>query len=1174
MESRYHIIRDVRELDRLIAACKSTGYASCDFETNARPIYNNDFYPTILSVTFQAGSGCSIPLNHFEMPENHPWKQWLRKFGREVIEDPNIVKIGWNWKFDNQIFYKYGIYFKGTVIDAMLAKYILNENRPNGLKEMVKRYLPEYANYEKALEDDDGNTGVKWDKIPLEELCKYGCLDTDMTFRLGIFFEKKLMDKGMYHILRNFYMPMSRVAQDMECKGLLLDRKFNEQLLAEYKPKIDAALEAIYNLPRMQKLQREYARTRVEAYLDKVQAEIDELDPNDPKDIRKIKSREQKIARVQAGEYGNKEERELVRKINLGSPKDLPWVMYEAERGFKFPILKYSDTGKPSTDEETLTNLRLEIKDPGSPKAIFLDKLLDYRALTKMYTTYIEGWHDKVQDDNCLHGRFLIHGTTSNRWASRDPNLQQVPKTSVDPNIKKQLIARPGTLYFDMDFSQCIDGEAYIFCNTGIKKLKEIVPGKDKICLVDPQWVNHSRVLDINCLANKGIAECLKIVTNTGRELILTKDHPVKTVNGFTKAQELKEGDTLFIESFGYSKRCGNIHLSPDEAYIAGLFYGDGHYPHEKSGTRKERDRSIGFATGTDREFFKPILEKFFECTFNNPKRPSQGIMGHSDRVREFYKKYPKKDSHHMSIPKIILEGDWETKMNFIGGQIDSDGSIGHGRFRYSSVCREYIYQLQLLFQSVGFHGIIRKSENKLNGQIFTSYTLVVQSNKAIHRLIKYLRLPRKIQKGKQSLHNKRSASPANKSSHCPTQRIPFEIYKGLEYTPNFYKTYRNSLRKGRLIHSTLKPYLDELVEIDSRWLDAYWFKFEQVISIECVGKREVYDLEVDKLHEFNPNGIRVHNCELRVMAHLSKDETYLEAFAKDLDPHLMIASQKYHVPYEEAKKIMDDEDHPDHKIWKIRRKQAKQIVFGLIYGIQAKLLSVKLSDPKEGIIVTPEEAQEMMDDYFAQHPKIKKFMATQEKLLRKQGYITSLFGTKRRLPEIYSEDNAEAAYAARLAVNFPVQSTASNITQFGAVLNYWNMKQGNFPPMLVLASVHDAYYHNTKPEYINVYTVWKMWDTFRNPQTKKYFGFQIDDVDMSMSFSVGRTMAEELPFIPGYDYNRMLDPDFSVEEYMMEHRELTKKYKEERGLDINNPKNFPILFPDEIHKNQRKWSK
>lgn len=757
MESRYHIIRNEQELDKLIAACKLTKYASVDYETNAKPIYNHDFYPTILSVTFQSGSGCSIPLHHFEMPEKHPWKKWLRKFGREVIENPNIVKIGYNWKFDNQIFVKYGIYAKGTVIDAMLAKYILNENRPNGLKAMVNRYLPQYSNYEKALEDDDGKSGIKWDQIPLEELCKYGCLDTDMTFRLGIFFEKKLIDLDMYYIFRNLYMPMSRVLQETEANGLYLDREFNDKLLAEYKPKIDAALEAIYNLPKMQKLQREYVKSRVEAYLDKVQAEIDELDPNDPKDARKIKSREQKIARVQAGEYGNKEERELVRKINLGSPKDLPWIMYEAERGFKFPILKYSDAGKPSTDEETLTNLRLEIKDPESPKAIFLDRLLDYRALTKMYTTYIEGWHDKVQDDNKLHGRYLIHGTTSGRLSSQEPNMQQIPKTSVDPNIKRQLVAAPGTLYFVMDYSQ----------------------------------------------------------------------------------------------------------------------------------------------------------------------------------------------------------------------------------------------------------------------------------------------------------------------------------------------------------------------------------------------------------------------AELRIMAHLSQDETYLRAFREGQDPHLAIAAQKYDTPYEEAEKIYSNEEHPDYKLWKTRRKQAKQIVFGLIYGIQAKLLSVKLSDPKAGLIVTPQEAQRMQDEFFDEHPKIKKYMKKQEKILKKQGYITSLFGTKRRLPEVYSDDNAEAAYAIRLAVNFPCQCAASHMTQFGCILNYWEMKQGNYPPMKEVATVHDAAYFNIKPKYINVWSVWKIWDTLRDPQTKKYFGFQIDDVTMDMDIVIGRTMAEELPFIPGYDYNKLLQPDFDVEAYMEEH----KKYKDIKVSD------YPKLYPKEFERYAKQYN-
>ena len=78
------------------------------------------------------------------------------------------------------------------------------------------------------------------------------------------------------------------------------------------------------------------------------------------------------------------------------------------------------------------------------------------------------------------------------------------------------------------------------------------------------------------------------------------------------------------------------------------------------------------------------------------------------------------------------------------------------------------------------------------------------------------------------------------------------------------------------------------------------------------------------------------------------------------------------------------------------------------------------------------------------------------------------------------------------------------------------------------------------------------MWETFKNPQTKKYFGFQLDDVEMSMDFSIGRSMAEELPFIPGYDYSKLLSPDFNEEEYM----ELYKKF---RDIPI---KDYPKVFP------------
>lgn len=759
MESRYDIIKSFSQVKRLVKACLKTGIASVDFETNAEGIYNKTFKPTILSITFQVGSGVSIPLCHHEY-ENPNWKRWLKYFGRKVVENPNVTKVGWNLKFDLQIFELYGIYVRGTVLDGMLMKYLLNEEKPNDLKSMVRRYLPEHGDYEKAEKFDK----IPWDKKPLEPLCKYGCQDTDYTLRLAMFFESKLIEIGMYPLFRHLIMPASRVLQHAEKTGLYLDRKFNQELLESYKPKIEQATSNCLNLPRVKKFSRWLVQERISKYLASIESELENLDYNSPKDARKIASREQKISNIRAGVFTTKKELELTREVNLGSTIDLPLLLY-SEKGFKFPIIKYTkdkktnrDTDKPSTDEDTLVELRLTVKNPENPKAIFLDNLLELRGLKKMYTTYIEGWHDKVQDDDRIHGQFKIIGTTSGRLSSSEPNLQQIPKTSVDANIKKQLVAPKGKLYMALDYSQ----------------------------------------------------------------------------------------------------------------------------------------------------------------------------------------------------------------------------------------------------------------------------------------------------------------------------------------------------------------------------------------------------------------------AELRIMAHLSGDETYLEAFAKGQDPHLAIAANKYGVSYDEANKAYSDEQHPDYKLWKNRRKQAKQICFGIIYGIQKKLLAVKLSDPKAGIIVTPDEAQQQLNEFFQEHPKIKKFMINQEKVLIKHGYIKSLFGRKRRLPQVYSDNEQEAAYAVRLSVNMPCQSAASDMTLFASILNYWKMRQGILPYMPETCTVHDAVYYLADPQDVNVWVVYNIWETCRNPDTKKYFGFEINDVSMSMDITIGRSMAEELPFIPGYDYNKMFEPDFNTDEYLEEHR----KYK---NIDISE---YPKLYKKEIKEFEQKFYK
>lgn len=1160
-KTKYHILENEQQLDMLIDACKKTGYASVDFETTGNRIYNNDFYPTILGVCFEPGRAGVIPLGHFDSKFKKSWKTKLQKFGEEVIANENIVKVAWNAKFDMQVFHKYGIFHKGRLFDGMLAKYVLDEAKPNDLKSMVRRFLPKFGDYE---EDYEG-CNLPWDQKPLLGLSQYCAIDTDMCLRLFLFFEKKMMDKKFYHLFRNLIMPASNLLTKVETRGQRLDKEWHGKLMEEYPRRILEAETKVRALKKVKRFEKSLIQQRLDKTISKIEEEIRESKKviktsDDSRKIasaeRSIKNREEKIARLMAGEFNTKSEKAIIEPINFGSASQMTQLLFTDPKGFRFPVVKYTqkdkrDTDNPSSSEAVLLELQK------TDKTGFIDTLLELRGLKQINNMFVKGFANLVQDDGRLHPKFHIHGTRTGRLSSSDPNAQQLPRVATDPTIRRCLISSPGRLYLMMDYSQCIDGDSYIFCNTGIKKLKEIIPGKDKICMIDPQYKNKHRVLDINVLANKGKAECLRITTNTGRQLILTEEHPVKTKQGFTLAKDLKLNDTLYIENLSDTKSVGRLSINPNEAYIAGLFYGDGYYPKEKSGKRKPTDRSIFFSTGLDREELQPLLDNYFDCEFYGPKGTSRGIRGHSDKVPRFYEKYPKKDSHEMEIPKRVLKSDFESKMNFIGGQIDSDGSIGNGRFRYTSACESYIRQLQLLFQSVGFHGIIRSTTTILNEKEYTEYRLIV--NYGLSRLKPYLRLKRKKQEIIDWELSKQYAAPANKTSHCSTQRIPLEIYQDLPRTPEFYKTYRNSLRKGRLIHSTLETHIDELSELDPRWLDVQHFMYEQITNIEKVGKREVYDMEVESLHEFNPNGIRVHNCELRLMAHLSKCKGLLEAFAKGWDPHLSVACKKYGVNYDDIYPIYKDEQHPEYTTWKIRRKQAKHIVFGCIYHIGAAKLAEELSDPKTGLVVTPKESQGFLDDFFKDFPEVKKFMDNQMKFIHKHGYIKTLFGRKRRCPEIFGDNQMQIVAAENAAINTPSQSAASDMALFTSILIDELIQKGKFPDLQEVGTVHDSIYFDTLPQDINPKTIYQLWDMARNPSTKEWFGFQIDDIDMSMDFEVGRSQGEELPFAVGYDYNRLLNfkgewKGSKEEEYYFS---LVNKCK---SVDI---KDYPKVYPE-----------
>ena len=497
MKSNYYIAKSLEDVKEVIKSCHITGYCCFDYETNGKPLYNKDFTPTLLSICFQPGSSVAIPLDHFERDlytDGFDWHKAIDLIGKKLFRDTGIVKIAHNHKFDEQVNRKFGYECRGTILDSMLAKYVLDEEKPNGLKELVCKYLPEFANYQKEGDLDK----IDWDKKPLEPLSKYGCLDVDMTFRLMMFFESKLIQKGLYQVYRNLYMPASRVLTEVEANGLYLDRNFNKELLESYKPKIDSARETIMNLPKVKKFQAYYNQEKVDKYIKSLQDEIDSMDPDI--DARKISTRESKIANIRAGIFSTQKEQQLVRDLNLGSPVDLPALMF-SENGFNFTPIKTSDKGKPSTDEETLVELRLKVKKPDSPKAIFLDKLLELRGLEKMYKTYIEGWSEKVQDDSRLHGRYLLHGTTSGRLS-------------------------------------CISGDSLVLTNFGEIPIAELefIEG-DLFTMTKEGWKPITQFI------YKGVDEMYEVTLEDGTSIKCTLDHIFITNEGPKSLREIYNKD-------------------------------------------------------------------------------------------------------------------------------------------------------------------------------------------------------------------------------------------------------------------------------------------------------------------------------------------------------------------------------------------------------------------------------------------------------------------------------------------------------------------------------------------------------------------------------------------------------------------------------------------------------
>lgn len=1089
MKTRYHIIKSYSELEKLVEACLKTGYASVDFETNAEPIYNDTFKPTILSVTFQPGSGISIPLQHFECSESHinkTWLEWLTYFGRNVIENPNVVKIAWNWKFDNQIFQRYNIYSRGTVIDGMLAKYLLNEERPNGLKDMVRRFLPEFSDYEKY----DSFDSIPWSKKPLKKLCEYGCMDTDFTFRLSIFFESFLIKKGFYNLYRNLIMPASKVLQSAEKNGLPFDVELNVKLREKYNNLINEYNTKLRSIRTVQRYQNYIIKKRKEDYIETLESEIEEL-REEGKD-RQVKTREQKLSRIIAGEYTTKAELKLIEEVNFSSQKQMVDLLYNSNHGFKFPVIAYTvdkhkkPTNNPSTAEDTLIKLKEH------DKSGFIDTLLDLRGVQTINSTFIVGLGDLVQSDGGVHPTFLIHGTVSGRLSSRNPNGQNIPKTMVNPDVKLQFIPPKNQLFLSYDYSQAelrilahLANESTMleWFRTGkdihlASACKKYHENYDEIIKIyqDEQhpeyklWKKRrkqAKTINFGIVYEQSAAKLA--------ESLSTPEEPVSKEEGqqflddyfktFPKVKKFMEKQHKFMEKHGYCvslfgrrRRCPKVYSENYGEYLEALrqCVDDKTEALTIDGWKKYNEINVG--------------------TLILTKNPITGIL------------------EWQPIEKVNIYPDYDGDLYSIEGKTFS--ALTNGKHRW--LCNH---------------------NTKPNSKVEFVTTEELYNSKVvmpIHRTGEYL---------------------GNKNKILSDDMV---FILGIILTDGHIRYYQDKSkpRYGKPWYVVITQSKEKNIPIIQNVVDKIGYNYNYKVS----GKKHVWKFNkdfADYLHNIIPN----KELNMGLLNSLTKKQIKLLLDGMILGDGCKKGTRIITSSIEQANLI---------QILIVMAGYYSNILINDNRGVHFsnKVKSGKIVTKNVSYLVTIGKNKHFHHISTRGTNHIKK-ISNQNKLI---WCPTVNNGTWvcRRNGKTYITGNS---------TNMPCQSAASDMALFASVIVYGKVKKGELPPMKEVNTVHDSVYQFILPKYITPDTIYNIWDICRNPSTKEYFGFSIDDVDMSMDFTIGRNMAEELPYIPGYDYNKLLREDFDIDEYYRE-------YNKFRDIPISDyPKKFKKYFKESWRK-------
>lgn len=303
---------------------------------------------------------------------------------RPVYENPKILKVGQNLKYDLTVLANYGIHLSGPLFDTMLAHYLIQPELRHNMDYLAEIYLNYKTIHIEELIGPKGRGQKNMGDLEPKDIYKYACEDADVTLRLMKPLAEELRKNGVEEVFQNIEMPLMPVLARMERNGVVLDTETLKEVEKDFTLRLQTLEKDIYEL---------------------------------------------------AGH-----------EFTINSPRQVGEVLFgELKLSEK---VKKTKSGQYSTSEEVLRDLH--------SKHPIVQKILDYRGLKKLLSTYVEALPKLINPaTGHIHTSFNQAVTATGRLSSSNPNLQNIPVRGEDGReIRKAFIPEEGEIFFSADYSQ------------------------------------------------------------------------------------------------------------------------------------------------------------------------------------------------------------------------------------------------------------------------------------------------------------------------------------------------------------------------------------------------------------------------------------------------------------------------------------------------------------------------------------------------------------------------------------------------------------------------------------------------------------------------------------------------------------------------------------------------